>query len=189
MQKVLNVPNILSLFRLMLIPVFVVLYFRDDIEGHYWYAMGVVLLAGITDIVDGIIARGFDLITPLGKILDPLADKLMQVAVLVCLAVTHPNVVVMTVVLMIKELAMLIGGAIFFRKQSKPYSSRWWGKMSTVIIMLTQGIIILNDIINVIPDGLITGCIVVSIMSMVFAFVSYVLYGLQIRRATVEGVN
>lgn len=187
MQKVLNVPNVLSIFRLLLIPVFVVLYFSNNLENHYWYAMGVVMLAGITDVVDGIIARKFNLITAVGKILDPLADKLMQAAVLVCLAITHPNVIVMAVIHIVKELTMLIGGAIFFRKQAKPYSSRWWGKMSTVIIMVTQAIIIFNDIIGVIPDPVILGCVIVSIASMIFAFVSYVVYGLQIRKTDVEG--
>ncbi len=185
MQKVFNVPNILSMFRLALIPVFVVLYFNDSIKDHYWWAMATVILAGATDVVDGYIARRFNLITALGKILDPLADKLMQAAVLICLAITKPMVIPMMAIHLVKEITMLVGGAWFFRKQNKPYSSRWWGKLSTVIIVATLVLIIFSEVSRV-PQGIIIGGVVASIISMVFSFVSYVVYGLKLKNAKVE---
>ena len=143
MSKIINIPNILSMFRLALIPVFVVMYFREE----YWFAVSIVAIAGLTDVVDGYIARHFNMITVLGKILDPLADKLMQVSVLICLAITHPMVRPMAAIHLVKETSMLIGGVWLFRKQRKPYSARWWGKMSTVVIVCTLILIIQNCIV------------------------------------------
>lgn len=182
MSKVFNIPNILSLFRLALIPVFIVMYFREE----YWIAMSIVMLAGLTDVVDGYIARHFNMITPLGKILDPMADKCMQASVLVCLAITHPMVRPMAAIHIVKEATMLIGGFWLFRKQRKPYSARWWGKMSTVVIVCTLILIIFNDIQGYIPEGVIIAGMVISVASMIFAFVSYLLYGLKIKNAQCE---
>ena len=118
MKNVFNVPNILSMFRLALIPFFVLSYFSDGMADHYLWAMAIVIVAGMTDVVDGYIARKFNLITSLGKILDPMADKLMQATVLVCLALRHPLVIPMAAIHLLKELTMLIGGVWFFRKQN-----------------------------------------------------------------------
>lgn len=81
-----NVPNALSIFRLLLIPVFCAVFFRDTPNSGLW-AAGVFLLAFITDIADGYIARKYNQITKLGRVLDPLADKLMKAAAAVCLVV------------------------------------------------------------------------------------------------------
>ncbi|MBR2181146.1 MAG: CDP-alcohol phosphatidyltransferase family protein, partial [Oscillospiraceae bacterium] len=81
-----NIPNLLSIFRMCLVPVFVVVFFSDSPHA-YAYAAGVYALAGITDVLDGIIARKFNLITKLGKILDPLADKMMTITVFVCISI------------------------------------------------------------------------------------------------------
>lgn len=183
MSKIFNIPNILSMFRLALIPVFIVMYFREE----YWFAVSIVAIAGLTDVVDGYIARHFNMITVLGKILDPLADKLMQVSVLICLAITHPMVRPMAAIHLAKETAMLIGGVWLFRKQRKPYSARWWGKMSTVVIVCTLILIIFDDIYNgYIPFGVIVAGMVISVASMIFAFVSYLVYGLKLKNAQCE---
>ena len=81
-SQILTLPNLLSLFRLLLIPVIVWLY---SVQKNYYAAIGVILLSGISDIVDGWIARRFAMVSDFGKILDPVADKLTQAALLVCL--------------------------------------------------------------------------------------------------------
>ena len=188
MNKAFNIPNILSVFRLLLIPVFVLLYFNRELVHHYWWAMTVVIVAGLTDVLDGFIARKFNLITPVGKILDPLADKLMQIAVLICLAFEHPVVVPMMAIHLLKEVTMLVGGVWLFRKQNRPYSSRWWGKMSTVIIIMTLVLVIMADATYV-PRGFIIAGVAASIASMIFAFASYAVYGLKIKNAQCEEIG
>ena len=94
-----NIPNALSVLRMALIPVFAVLYlYRLDA-----WAFGVLLLSGITDLLDGFVARRFDQITDCGKLLDPLSDKLTQVAVIVCLATRYQALLYLMVVCLIKE--------------------------------------------------------------------------------------
>ena len=78
-----NLPNRLSLLRLCLVPVFAVVFFSPDPNSHSWAAL-IYAVAFATDIADGYIARRFDMITKLGRILDPLADKLMTFTVIIC---------------------------------------------------------------------------------------------------------
>ena len=137
LKSQLNVPNTLSLIRLLLIPVFAVLYLsadRQDVSQHRWSA-SVLLFSGMTDIADGIIARRFGLVTPLGKLLDPLADKLTQATVCICLTLRHPNLFFILILFILKELTMLIAGAFLYKKaQDRPLpSSKWFGKLNTVV--------------------------------------------------------
>ena len=78
-----NIPNALSLFRMALLPVFVILYlYSADYGSLIYWAFGILILSGLTDSIDGIIARRFNQITDLGKLLDPMADKLTQLRLL-----------------------------------------------------------------------------------------------------------
>ena len=184
MNKVFTVPNVISMFRLLLIPVFVIMYFADTVESHFVYAVVIIVVAGISDIADGVIARKFSLITPLGKILDPLADKLMQATVLVCLSIDHSGVIPMTVVLFVKEIFMAVAGLMFFAKQNKPYSSRWWGKLSTSLIIFTVALVIFADIVSFVPAWLVTAFIWISVASMVFSLAAYIFYYFKIISST-----
>ena len=83
-NRILTLPNLLSFFRILLIPLIIWLYFRAE----YWWAFGMLLLSGATDVVDGWIARTFHLVSDFGKAIDPVADKLTQIAVLLCLMLT-----------------------------------------------------------------------------------------------------
>ena len=87
-EKIFSIPNILSMIRILLVPVFAILYFVK-VKDHYLYAALVLLLSGASDVLDGIIARKFNMITAFGKLLDPLADKLTQAVVVIFLAVNH----------------------------------------------------------------------------------------------------
>ena len=100
-----NIPNALSLVRIVLLPVFATLYLMSNQYSNllYW-SFGVLLLSGITDSLDGIIARKFNQITELGKILDPVADKLTQVTVVLCLAVRSLELIPLLIICFAKEL-------------------------------------------------------------------------------------
>ena len=127
LRKNLSVPNLISLIRLLLIPLMLWLY----LEGKIWTAVILVVISGATDAVDGYIARHFNQITPLGKVLDPLADKLTQIALGVCLLSRFPAVTPLVVVLFIKELLMLSWGVKLLKAGQPPFSALWWGKLST----------------------------------------------------------
>ena len=132
-----NVPNAISIIRILLIPVFMVLYLtadEQDLIQHRW-AAAVLLFSGLTDVVDGFIARKFNLITQLGKILDPVADKLTQASVCLCLTISYNSLLFILIFFIVKELTMMCAGAFLVKKSPKTLlsGSRWFGKLSTVI--------------------------------------------------------
>ena len=89
-KEILTIPNLLSLFRLVLIPVYVVIYLNAQELADYFLAAGILAVSCLTDMIDGKIARRFNMISNLGKILDPIADKTTQFTLLICLAIKHP---------------------------------------------------------------------------------------------------
>jgi cardiolipin synthase (CMP-forming) len=121
------VPNFFSLLRILMIPLIVWLYLSERV----WWAAAMVGVSALTDGIDGYIARHYNQITPLGKVLDPLADKLTQVAIAVFLIKNFPVVIPLAVVLAIKELLMLSWGLTLLRAGQPPFSARWWGKLAT----------------------------------------------------------
>lgn len=114
-----NVPNVLTMLRMLLIPVFVAVY----AAGHTKWALAVFLLASLTDALDGYIARKHKLITNFGKLMDPLADKLMVCTALVCQGVQGILPWVAIVIVMIKELLMVIGGTFMLKNDVVVYSN------------------------------------------------------------------
>ncbi len=123
-----QIPNILSALRLITIP-FVAWTF---LCGNRMIAFILFAAANATDVLDGIIARKFGYITEVGKILDPLADKLLQITTAVCLAISNGVYIILAALLICKELTMLIGGLIVLRKQKVHVVSAWYGKLATV---------------------------------------------------------
>lgn len=128
---VLTVPNLLSLFRLGLIGVFVRVYSVGErpVSGCI-----VLIISGITDVLDGYIARKFNMVSDVGKVLDPAADKLTQAVTLICLARRFPMMLLPLGIMFIKELA---GGLLFFmaiKRSGEIQSSHWHGKLNTVLL-------------------------------------------------------
>lgn len=131
-QKICNVPNALTLLRLLLIPVYWVLMMgRNDEKA----ALIVFVAASLTDLLDGYIARKFDLITDVGKLFDPLADKLMVLSVLLSLVLKGIAPLAVMTLLMVKELIMMIGGYLMLRRKVVVYS-RPIGKTAQFVIVL-----------------------------------------------------
>ena len=116
-KEIFSIPNIMGYFRILLIPVFCYLYITAESEREYLYAAFVVLISSLTDLFDGKIARRFNMITELGKALDPIADKLTHGALAVCLATRYPLMWVLIVLMIIKEGYMGIQGLIFPEKR------------------------------------------------------------------------
>mgnify|MGYP002733531776 CR=1 FL=1 len=126
-----NLPNALTILRLALVPVFTCLYFTR----HVRLALIVYLAAALTDLLDGYLARRLNQITPFGKLMDPLADKLMQVAMLFCLATSRRIPWAVLVTLAIKELYMIAGSLYMLKKKVVVYAN-WCGKAATFALVL-----------------------------------------------------
>lgn len=128
-KKNLNVPNVLTFLRLVMVPLFIVLYRKTS----YIPALIIFILACLTDILDGKIARKYNLVTDLGKLFDPLADKLMQISMLFCLVSTGDLMLWVPVVYIVKELLMVSGGALLLKKKIV-VKANWSGKLATVLL-------------------------------------------------------
>ena len=131
MMKLKNIPNILSVIRIMLVGVFVFVFFNDYPNNLLW-ALIVFLTAGLTDVIDGFLARKFNWVTNLGKILDPFADKLMQCTVLVCMLTKDLIPAWLVIPFILKEFLMLLGGLLIIKKRKVVVVSNIFGKMTVV---------------------------------------------------------
>lgn len=125
------VPNILTIIRFLLIP-FIIIFALDD---NYVAVMLFLTLSGITDILDGYIARKYNFITDFGRLVDPLADKCTQVSVLVVLTIKKVIPFWILIIVIIKELLSIIGAIVLYGKQLVT-SSKWFGKLATVVFYL-----------------------------------------------------
>jgi len=126
------IPNILSVIRILMVPLFIYLFFYYY-ERQIYLSLYVFLLAGITDIADGYLARKCNWITNAGKLLDPLADKMMQCAVLVCFALKNFIPWWIAAMYMGKELFMICGALIVLKKIKVTVKSNWYGKCMTAV--------------------------------------------------------
>lgn len=166
-----SIPNLLSLIRLALVPVFAVIFFQPWPEAHQWAAL-IYLAAFLTDIADGWIARHFNQITKLGRILDPLADKLMTFTVIVCITVDHIIPLWAVVIFFCKELTMAIGGCLMYQKLGDVISSNWLGKSSTGVFFVVCAALVLFPTI---PRSWATGLISFALALTMAALVSYII--------------
>lgn len=165
-----NLPNALSILRILLIPFFSVLYLNAKFPSDYWLAAALLLLSGLTDILDGMIARKYHLITKLGRILDPVADKLTQASVCICLAVRNPDLSILPIMYILKEGLMLIGGYKILKRSKDIASSRWFGKMATAVFYAAMMLLIAFPNL---PTWFTFSAITVVIVCMIFSFTMY----------------
>ena len=164
-----NVPNLLSLFRLALVPVFAVVFFSPYPDARYW-AAAVYALAFLTDAADGWIARHFDQITRLGRILDPLADKMMTFTVIICITFARIIPLWAVVIFFVKEAAMGIGALSMYHRTDDVIPSNWLGKISTFVFFVVCAALVLFPAI---PSQWATAMIAVALALTIAAFVSY----------------
>ena len=135
MKRIFTIPNLMSFFRICLIPVFAWLYLSG---GHRIAALAVLAVSGLTDTLDGFVARRFNMVSDFGKILDPIADKLTQGVVLICMAARCPVLWIPAGLLVIKE--ALVGGTnlLVIRKTERVEGAKWHGKVTTVLLYATM---------------------------------------------------
>ena len=129
-----NIPNVLTMIRLLLIPVFVVVFFRTPHDRDKIAALVIFVAASITDMFDGMLARKLNQITDFGKLFDPLADKVMVVTAMVCQAVIGVFPWSAIIIVAAKELVMLLGGVFMLSKNVVVYSN-YVGKTAQVFFI------------------------------------------------------
>lgn len=134
-----NIPNLISAARIFLVPLFVSYY----LNGKVTAAMGVVLLAAASDVLDGAIARRFNMVTRLGKILDPVADKLMQAAMMICAALETPVVWLLLGLHVLREAVLALTGLHVMLVTGQVHSAKWYGKLCTTMIYACMGALLL----------------------------------------------
>ena len=169
-KKFLTIPNLLSLFRLVLIPVYVVIYLRATALVDYCIAAGVLAVSCLTDLIDGKIARHFNMISTVGKILDPFADKATQFTLIICLAIKNPVLWTLVVLFVIKEGFQLIAGLLTLRKGQMLTGALLSGKICTTVLFLSLIVLVL------LPDldpKIITVITTVDCICMVISFIGY----------------
>lgn len=138
-----NIPNTLTAVRFLLIPVYLYIYF-SSMNNSFIYAMLVFFIAGITDVLDGFIARRFNMVTKWGTLLDPLADKLMLLTVLFSLSYINTIPHWVFFIVFIKETLMIIGGFTLFKKHETVIAAKYYGKAATVLFYIAIGMLIFN---------------------------------------------
>lgn len=167
-----SIPNILTCIRLCLMPVFLLVYMMP-VEGAQYYAMAVLIIAFVTDVLDGFIARKFNMVTNLGKALDPIADKAMQLTALICLAFHTDYSLVWVVILVgVKELLLGIGALVLY-KSGIITQANWFGKIACFVSFACTLILLFPRVIPL-SDAQ-AFWVAVSIVSVNYlAFVSYI---------------
>ena len=171
-KEILTIPNLLSLFRLVLIPVYVAIYLNAQSTADYYLGAGILAVSCLTDLIDGKIARHFNMISTLGKILDPLADKLTQFALILCLAMKHPILWYLVALFVIKESFQLIAGGINLKRGRMLKGALITGKVCTTVLFIS---LILMVMFPTLSDTAITTITVVDIIFMCISFGDYLL--------------
>lgn len=172
-EQVLTIPNAMSAFRIVLIPFIIWAY---AIDRHY-LSFYLVVLSAVSDMLDGFVARKLNMISDFGKFIDPVADKLTQAALLVCLMTEHRHIYILFIILAVKELATLFLGAVVFKRHDSVNSAKWYGKLCTAVFEITMMLLMLFPDT---PESIVHMAMLICGGVMIFAFIMYSLFYLGI---------
>ncbi len=180
-----TIPNLLSVIRILLIPVFAVLFYREE----YGWAILTLVLSGLSDFFDGKIARKFNQISALGKMLDPVADKLTQVTLAVLLFMSFNKAQDETLkafswvflVFIVKEIIMVLGGAVMLACGIRPGAAEIYGKVATFAFYAIMILVIafgpevgVFRTVFTLPNALMMILVIISAILTLVAFASYI---------------
>lgn len=172
-REIFTIPNLLSLFRLALIPVYIVMYLNAVTPLDHYLSAGVLTLSCLTDMFDGMIARKFNMISNIGKILDPLADKLTQFTLALCLAIKNGNLWLWLVIalLIVKEFYQLIALAVSIRNGRVLKGALMSGKICTTVLFVSLVSLVM---FYTMPPLAVDIIAIVDILFLLYAFVDYI---------------
>ncbi len=184
-----TVPNALSVLRILLVPFFVWAFLTGNLPA----AVSLLVISGLSDMFDGLIARKFNQVTELGKMLDPFADKLTQGAVALCLAIRFPVVCPVLIIFIVKEIAMLCGGIVLLKNKKRPCAAKWYGKVATVLFYISVTVIVVLDgffhISAAVFSGVAYGLLTVTAVMMIYSALKYFQIFLEILHSDDEKYN
>lgn len=171
-KEIFTIPNLLSLFRLIMIPFYVVIYLNAKQPYEYIAAGSIMAVSCITDLIDGKIARRFHMISTLGKILDPLADKVTQFTLTLCLSLKYPILNPMLALFLVKELFQLIVGILHLWKGKMLPGALPAGKVCTAILFISLiGLVLFPNI----DPAVVNMIALIDTVFLVISFISYIL--------------
>jgi cardiolipin synthase len=177
-QDLMTIPNAISFIRIILITPFVAFF----LGGMYIPAAITVGLSGLSDCFDGMIARKLHQESEIGKILDPLADKLTLIAVGVCLIFIEPFVLPVMILMIIKDALMLIGGSIIIKRGVVPPKSLWYGKVSTILFYFSVAAIVMMAVLDYTNRTLTLILLGVTLVFMIYSLINYAIIFFRIIR-------
>ena len=165
-----TIPNMLSLFRLLLIPVYIVIYLNASTDVDYYIAGGILAVSCLTDMIDGQIARHFNMISNVGKILDPLADKVTQFSLIVCLAIKYMSLLPLMILFVIKEAFQMIAGLFIISKGKMLTGALITGKIATAVLFASLTALVMFPHIDPVAVNII---MLVNALLLLASFVHY----------------
>ena len=171
-KDVFTIPNILSMFRLVLIPVYVVIYLNAKDLSDYFLAGTILAVSCLTDMIDGKIARHFNMISTLGKILDPIADKATQFTLTLCLSIKYPILRFVLVLFIVKELFQGIAGLVNLRRGKMLPGALLAGKVCTTVLFISLILLVLMPDLN---ETIIDAIAITDLAFLSWSFISYIL--------------
>lgn len=173
-KEIFSIPNVLSMIRLALIPLYIVIFLNAKSDFHYYVSAGILAVSCLTDLIDGKIARHFNMITTIGKVLDPLADKITQFTLILCLAIRRNRFLLWTLIALFvaKESFQLIAGSLILRKGKILSGAVLPGKICTAILFVT---LVLMIMLPNLSDKTIDTIAIVDGIFMIISFISYIL--------------
>lgn len=174
-EQIFTIPNFMSLFRLALVPFIVWIYWK----GEYGAAAGLVILSAVSDVLDGFIARKFGMVSDLGKMLDPVCDKLTHAALLICLIRRYRYVWIVFCLLAVKELTMLVLGSVAVKRRGTVHSAKWYGKLCTVVF---ETVMVALMLFPGLSENAALGLLLLCSAVLLFSFVMYVIFFLRLIR-------
>ncbi len=170
-KEILTIPNLLSLFRLVLIPVYVVIYLNATTTKEYFLAGTILAVSCLTDMVDGKIARHFNMISNVGKMLDPFADKATQFTLTLCLSMKYPALRCVLALFIVKESFQLFAWVVNFRKGKVLPGALLAGKICTAVLFISLIAMVLFPGMS---PKLVDHIAIVDAAVLAIAFVSYI---------------
>ena len=171
-KEVWTIPNLLSAFRIGLIPVYLTIYLNADSAEDYALAASVLAVSCLTDLVDGKIARKFNMISRVGKVLDPLADKLTQLSLILCLSPRRKMLKYLLVIFLIKEFWQLFAMIAAMRRGKALDGALWSGQVSTTVQFTGLGLMFMLPGMSERTVNIISG---VCLVFLLYAFGDYAL--------------
>lgn len=173
-----NLPNILTYIRFICVPFFIWIALDTRINNHLYYAFGIFLFASITDMIDGFIARTFNLVSDIGKVIDPIADKLLQVSTLLCLTLLGNIHWIFPLVFFLKESYMVLGGGTIIKVLKSDYviQSNFFGKSATWLNSLG---IIMAFFVGEVNKAYDTAVVIILSIAAIFAIITACIYTYQ----------